>query len=226
MSAIKDIIKEIKSHAPIILPRIVKIGFQLQPGGYGYGDKVCGTRWPILREIAKCNKNIELDDCEKLLQNPLHEARFVALVILNLNFKKFPQKVVDIYMRNLKFINNWDLADVSARYIIGEYCALKGDNTLIMELSDSDNFWENRISVVATFAYIKREQFMLTLDLCEKFLDHEHHLVHKACGWAMREISKRDPQLIIEFIGDHQEMPSVMKSYAMEWIRKKLKNKN
>lgn len=221
VNMINEIITDILSERPKELPRIISVAFQLQPGGYGHGDKFCGTKWPVLRKTAKKYKDISLSECETLLQNPLHEARFVALAILTSKFKKFPDEVCEIFMRNLKFINNWDLTDCFSRYILGEYSILHNDNSLIIELSESDNLWENRISIVSTFAYIKRFQFILTFNLCEKFFNHEHHLIHKACGWMLREISKIEPETVIDFIRENPQMPSIMRSYAMEWIRKK-----
>lgn len=220
---LNKIVSEILSEKPETLPRIITVAFQLQPEGYGYGDEFCGTKWPILRKISKKYKDISLSECESLLQNPLHEARFVALAILTSKFKKSPDEVCDIFMRNLKFINNWDLTDCFSRYILGEYCILHDDNTLILNLSESDGLWENRISIVSTFAYIKRYQFILTLNLSEHFFNHDHHLIHKACGWMLREISKIEPEIVVDFIKENPQMPSIMRSYAMEWLRKKSK---
>lgn len=218
---IDKIVSDILAEKPEAVRPIIKVAFQLQKGGYGYGDNFCGTQTPILRNIAKKYKDISLSECETLLQNPLHEARFVALAILVFKFKKSPRDVYDIFMRNLKFVNNWDLTDCFSRYIVGEFCILINDNTPIINLSESNDLWENRISVVSTFAHIKRYQFVLTLNLCEKFFTHPHHLIHKACGWTMREISKLEPELILDFIRANPQMPSIMRSYATEWIRKK-----
>lgn len=220
---INRIISEILLEKPKELPRIITTAFQLQPGGYGYGDKFCGTKWPILRKIAKKYKNISLSECEELLQNPLHEARFVALVIFTLNFKKSPDEIYQIFMRNLKFVNNWDLTDCFSHYILGQYSILHNDDSLIINLSEADNLWKNRISIVSTFAYIKNFKFILTLNLSEKFINHNHHLIHKACGWMLREISKIEPEIVIDFIKENPQMPAIMRSYAMEWLRKKAK---
>ena len=216
---INKIVSEIVSNAPEICPKIIDRVFQTQPGGYGFGDKFVGTRIPILREIAKKYKDLSLKDAELLLQNPMHEARFVALVILIKHFKKHPEGVFQIYKNNTKHINNWDLVDISSHWIVGNYCLLKRSNEPIWEFANADPLWENRIAIVSSWTFIKKDYFQLTFDLCEHFLQHQHHLIHKACGWMLREVSKKDPLQVIEFVNDHK-MPSIMKSYALERIRK------
>jgi 3-methyladenine DNA glycosylase AlkD len=114
--------------------------------------------------------------------------------------------------------------DISSYKIVGSYCLSIGDTDIIWELADSTNMWENRIAIVSSWAFIKANSFTLTLNLCEHFLNHEHHLIHKACGWMLREISKRDPFIVIEFINDHK-VSSITKSYALEIIRKMKKSK-
>ena len=216
---IDKIVSEIVSNAPEIYPKIIDRVFQTQSGGYGFGDKFVGTRIPILRKIAANYKDLSLEDSELLLQNPLHEARFTALVILIKHFKKHPEEVFQIYKDNTKYVNNWDLVDISSHWIFGNYCLLKQSNDSIWELAESDNLWENRIAIVSSWTFIKKDYFQLTFDLCEHFLQHEHHLIHKVCGWMLREISKKDPMQVVEFVNDHK-MPSVMKSYALERIKK------
>ena len=216
-----EIVEEIISKKPEFLPKIYLIAFQIKPGGYGEGDEICGTSIPTLRKIAKKYSKISLDECERLLQNKLHDARFVALCILNHRFKTEPIEVQDLYLKNMKYVNNWDLVDCSAPHILGKYCLMTGDSEKIWQLSDSDNLWENRASIVATWTLIKADNFMLTLELCDKFINHEHHLIHKACGWMLREISKKDPEVVVEFIKDHQDISSITKNYALEWLKKR-----
>ena len=113
------------------------------------------------------------------------------------------------------------MVDCSAPHIIGKYACITGDTSPVYQLANSDNLWKNRISIVATLALIKTGNFMPTIELCEKFINHEHHLIHKACGWMLREISKCNPDIVVEFIKDHQDISSIMKNYALEWIRKR-----
>ena len=222
---VDDVIAEILKSKPEIVPKIYIVSLQIKPGCYGEGDTICGTSVPKLRHIAKKFHDIHLSDCEKLLQHKLHEARFVALMILRHRFKNCPNDVVSQYLKNVIYVNNWDLVDCSAPYIIGQYALMTKDNSIIDDLSESDNFWKNRIAVVATLAHIKTGNFIPTINLCSKYIRHKHHLVQKACGWMLREISKKDPNIVLEFIADHQEISSIMKSYALEWIRKKTKRR-
>ena len=216
-----EIVSEILANKPGFVPRIYMIALQIKPGGYGDGDKICGTSIPTLRKIAKKYFEIPLAECERLLQNPLHEARFVALVILNRRFKSEPSAVLKAYLKNMRYVNNWDLVDCSAPHILGKYCLISGDMEKIWTLSDSDDLWENRAAVVATLAFIRADNYMPTLELCDKYINHDHHLIQKACGWMLREVSKRNPEIVVDFIRDHQSITSIMKSYALEWIRKK-----
>ena len=217
---VDDIIAEILKDKPETVPNIYIVGLQIKPGGYGEGDTICGTSVPKLRHIAKKYRDIHLSDCEKLLQNNLHEARFVAVTILKHIFKNCPKDVVSLYLKNISYVNNWDLVDCSAPHIIGPYSLITKNNSIIDELSESASLWENRIAVVSTLAHIKAGNFLPTVNLCHKFINHKHHLIQKACGWMLREVSKKDPHIVLEFVSDHPEISSIMKSYALEWMRK------
>ena len=216
-----EVVSEILAHKPKVVPKIFTTALQIKPGGYGEGDVLCGTRSPQLRKIAKTYADIPYNECEKLLQNELHEARFVALVILLHKFPSDMSHVKSLYLDNVQYVNNWDLVDCSAPHIIGKYVCIIGDNAPIYRLSNSKNLWENRIAIVATLALIKAGNFIPTIELCDKFRSHEHHLIHKACGWMLREISKHAPDITLEFIKEHQNISSIMKNYALEWIRKR-----
>lgn len=216
-----EVVSEILAHKPKVIPKVFTTALQIKPGGYGEGDVVCGTRYPQLRKIAKVYAGIPYNECEKLLQNELHEARFVALIILKHKFSSDMNRVKSSYLDNVQYVNNWDLVDCSAPHIIGKYVCIIGDSAPIYQLSNSNNFWENRIAIVATLPLIKSGNFTLTVELCDKFITHEHHLIHKACGWMLREISKHAPDITIEFIKEHQNISSIMKNYALEWIKKR-----
>jgi 3-methyladenine DNA glycosylase AlkD len=135
------------------------------------------------------------------------------------NFAKEPADVFQMYIKNTKFINNWDLVDVSAHKICGAYCLQSGNSDVIWCLAKSDNLWENRIAMVSTLSFIKSGNLALTIDLCKHFLSHRHHLMHKACGWMLRELGKRDQTLLLNFVNSHN-LPSIMKSYALEIVKK------
>jgi 3-methyladenine DNA glycosylase AlkD len=191
--------------------------------GYGRGDIVLGGRSPDLRKLSKkyCSL-ISSNDLLTLLQSKYHEARILALMIMVLKFQKgdenMRKNIVQMYLGNTNFINNWDLVDISSYHIIGAY--FKPTDIIFEQLSNSENLWENRIAIVATYAFIKQNYFDLTLRLCEKFIKHDHHLIHKACGWMLREIGKRDENILINFLRRrYSTMPRIMLSYAKEKIK-------
>jgi 3-methyladenine DNA glycosylase AlkD len=194
---------------------------QTQSGGYGYGDLLCGTRVPILRRIAKKYTDISLEDAESLLQDDLHEARFVALVILINKFKIQSKEIFDIYLRNTAYVNNWDLVDISAPHIIGNYCLKNGSSMQIWGLAKSNDLWENRMAIISSWAFTKTGSYDLTLELCQHFFCHNHHLIHRAIGWMLREIGKKDTAILVKFLEKHQNnLPRITLSYACERLKK------
>ena len=221
MNEVQTVLDAIERLKPPTVPPFALRSLQIVPYGYGEGDTLYGVSVTLLRKIAKNNRSISLKTCEQLLQQPLHEARYTVLVLLNEKFPKKPKEVLDIYLRNTKFINNWDLVDVSAPHIVGKFCLQTGNNDVILNLADKENLWENRIAVVSTLSLIKSGQCALTFQLCERFLHHPHPLIHKACGWMLREISKRDAESVFGFFRKHCNAPSVMRGYALEQIRKR-----
>lgn len=213
------ILEQIERLKPPTVPTFTLRSLQIIPGGYGEGDTLYGVPVPMLRKIAKEHRSVSLKTCEQLMQHPLHEARYTALVLLNKKFPKNPHEILDVYLRNTKFINNWDLVDVSAPHIVGKFCLKTGKNDVILDLTDKENLWENRIAVVATLPLIRSGQFALTLQLCKHFLHHPHPLIHKACGWMLREVSKRKAESVLRFFRKHCDAPSVMRGYALERVR-------
>ncbi|MDR2646286.1 MAG: DNA alkylation repair protein [Holosporaceae bacterium] len=192
--------------------------------GYGKGDIVIGCRVPLLRKISqKYCDDVSTDDLLKLLRSEYHEARALALIIMLCRFRQGKDdasrhKIVDMYLSNTKFINNWDLVDISCSYIIGVY--FPSNDPIFEKLSESSNLWENRIAMVSTHNFIRQNDFVLTLRLCEKFMKHQHHLIHKACGWMLREIGKRNEKTLIAFLSKHHKrMPRIMLSYANERLK-------
>ncbi len=198
------------------VPFLEKV-LQTQFGGYGYGDQLAGVRTPILRQIASRYKHLPVDTVEQLLHDQLHEARFVALVILIHKFKKNPGCVCQTYLNNTTFVNNWDLVDISAPHIVGNFCVMQNDDTHIWNLAKSTNLWENRIAIVSSWAFVKQNQLTLTTELCKYLINHNHHLIHKACGWMLREVGKKDPKVLIAFLQKYQNtLPRITLSYAKE----------
>ncbi|TAF98007.1 MAG: DNA alkylation repair protein [Cytophagia bacterium] len=194
--------------------------FKTGKGQYGEGDIFAGISNPDARAIAKKHAQLPLTDIEKLLQNPIHEYRFVALVLLTNRFTKSNtdqrESLVACYLRNLRFVNNWDLVDTSCHKIIGPYL-LNKDRSLLYELVESSDLWTQRISIISTFHFISKGQFSDTLRLAAHLLPHPHDLIHKAVGWMLREVGKRDELVLEEFLGEHtRQMPRTALRYAIE----------
>ena len=194
--------------------------FKTGKGQYSEGDVFIGVSNPNARTIAKKYAFLSLADIEILLQNPTHEFRFTALVILVNRFSKSKdqahQDVVDCYLRNLEYVNNWDLVDCSCYKILGAYL-LQQDRSFLYELASSSHLWSQRIAIVSTFCFIKEKQFSDTLCLAEILLPHRHDLIHKAIGWMLREIGKRDELVLEEFLDEHiEQMPRTALRYGIE----------
>ncbi len=199
-----------------ILQRFFKTG----PGEYGEGDRFFGVVVPDQRKVARQFKTLALPVVEQLLQSAFHEERLTALFILIQQFEKgdlaAKKRIYQTYVRNMKYINNWDLVDSSAPHIIGAWLEQR-DRSQLYEWADSDDLWQRRIAMLATFSYIKNGEFEDALHIAEKLLDDSHDLIHKAVGWMLREIGKRDLPREIHFLDRHAAtMPRTMLRYAIE----------
>lgn len=199
-----------------ILSRFFKTG----KGEYGEGDKFLGIKVPVLRKIAKQFNDLSLEDVRKLLCSPIHEERLISLFILAEHFRKADDQIKKIiykfYLQNTKQVNNWDLVDLSAEKIIGEYLVDK-DKQVLFELAKSTNLWERRIAIMSTFNFIKKGFYETTLEISKLLLKDEHDLIHKAVGWMLREIGKRDLKTEEDFLKKHYKtMPRTMLRYAIE----------
>lgn len=194
--------------------------FKTGKGDYGEGDKFLGIKVPQIREIAKSNKDLTLEEIQKALESKFHEERLCALLILVDRYQKSNEKtkeeIVKFYLGNTKHINNWDLVDLTAPKILGKHL-LNRNRKILFKLTVSDNLWERRISVLATFQFIKEKQFQDSLKIAKMLLNDEHDLIHKAVGWMLREIGKRDLKSEEEFLKQHyKKMPRTMLRYAIE----------
>jgi len=205
-------------------------------GEYGEGDQFLGITVPQTRLFAKehCS-DLSLAEIETLLESPWHEERLLALIILVNTYKKSDEstrtKLYKLYLKHIgKGINNWDLVDTSAAYIVGMHLENKNRDDLYT-LAASKNLWKKRVAIVATFFFIRQGDFVDTLKLCELFLSEKHDLMHKACGWMLREVGKKDVETLRTFLKKHsQNMPRTMLRYAIErlsiqektlWMKKK-----
>ena len=194
--------------------------FKTCPGEYGEGDIFIGVTVPELRKLAKEYKTISPNEIKQLLQSPIHEERLVSLFMLIHRYSKGdePEKkrIYELYLKNTKFINNWDLVDSSAGQIVGAFLIDKSKKPLY-DLVKSDNLWERRISIISTFYFTKRNQFSDTLKISKILLSDKEDLIHKAVGWMLREIGKRDMSTEEKFLKNHyKNMPRTMLRYAIE----------
>ncbi len=195
--------------------------FKTGPGEYGEGDIFIGLTVPASRKIAQKFSHLPLSSIKKLLASKIHEERLIALLILVDRFQRSSKKeqriIFNFYLNSTRYINNWDLVDLSADKIVGEYLVQKSIKPL-EALARSTNFWERRIAMVATFAFIKKGQHQPTIHLAKKLLNDQHDLIHKATGWMLREVGKRASlPALRSFLKNHAEiMPRTMLRYAIE----------
>lgn len=198
-------------------PRFFKSG----PGQYGEGDKFLGVTVPNQRKIVKQFRDLHTTEIVKLLDSPWHECRLTAALILVNQFQRSrtdsAQKAIyDLYLKKKARINNWDLVDATAHKIVGPYLEERSRKPLY-KLAKAKHLWSNRIAIIATLHFIKRNDFADTIELSTLMLQHPHDLMHKAIGWMLREIGKRDEKVLISFLRQHQcEMPRTMLRYAIE----------
>lgn len=194
--------------------------FKTGPGEYGEGDRFLGIRVPDIRaQVKKCGA-VSLEDIRVLLTSAFHEERLFALLLLVRKFAKGDEKektaVYDLYLKNTHRINNWDLVDSSASQIVGSYLE-SGDRRILYRLAKSASVWERRIAVISTFQFIGNNQFDDALKLAKLLIDDEEDLIHKAVGWALREIGKRDAAVEKAYLQAHyKKMPRTMLRYAIE----------
>lgn len=199
------------------LPRFFKTG----PGEYGEGDKFIGVTVPNTRIIAKRYGNLSFSDLKLLLTSPIHEERLCALLILVEQFKKADEKnrekIYKFYLASTKYINNWDLVDLSADQIVGGYLTDK-PRDILTKLAKSPNLWERRIAIIATFNFIKQKDATWTIRIAHMLLTDSHDLIQKAVGWMLREVGKRcDKKTLIDFLNQYAHMmPRTMLRYAIE----------
>ena len=206
----------------IVLPRFFKTG----KGQYGEGDKFLGVTVPNIREVAKEFKDVNFDVIKELIHSPWHEMRMCALMILVNNSKKSVSKeIFDFYISQTKHINNWDLVDLSAPQIVGQFLLDKDRDTLY-KLTESDLLWDNRIAIVSTLTFIRNNDLDDTYRLSLKMMLHKHDLMHKAIGWMLREAGKRDSKRLYDFVMANKSiMPRTMLRYCIEKFDKETRKK-
>ena len=194
--------------------------FKTAPGQYGAGDLFRGVRVPALRKLACTHQGIPLQSAGELLRSPYHEDRLLALLILVLQYagaqEPGREAIYRMYLGSTRYINNWDLVDCSAEHLVGAHLRERSREPLD-RLARSESLWERRIAVLATFHYIKRGSFGTALKIAEGLLADREDLIHKAVGWMLREVGKRDPGAEEQFLRAHyRRMPRTMLRYAIE----------
>lgn len=232
---LNDLRNELKglanSEQAVLLARYFRTG----KGQYGEGDVFLGIKVPIQRLVAKKYIDLNFNELQELLNSKYHEERLIALIILTNQFKKAKKdrlkqrQIFEFYLKNTSRINNWDLVDLSAPRIVGEFVQREG-TSILRQLARSENLWERRISIISTFPFIKKRNFGETLTISEMLMKDEHDLIHKAVGWALREVGKKNKNVLEIFLQTrHKEMPRTMLRYAIEkfpeeerkvWIKK------
>ena len=193
--------------------------FKTGKGEYAEHDKFIGVSMPNIRAIAKTfYQDILYQELPKLTNSPIHEIRHCGFIILTYKYKDSKKEAFDYYIANIKSANNWDLIDTTTPHVVGDYIYNNKDHKdLLFRLARSSNLWEKRIAILATFAFIKHDEFQLTLDINKILLTDKHDLIHKAMGWMLREIFKKDEKVTTLFLRqNYKKLPRTTLRYAIE----------
>ncbi len=200
--------------------------FKTGKGEYGEGDIFIGVTVPQNRAVSEKYNYLTFIEIQELLTDPIHEFRLAALIALVKKYKRgdtaMKSEIAEFYATNFRNYNNWDLVDLSAPYILGDY-SLRYDKecTIINSLSESGNLWGERVAIVSTLGLIRGGEFNQTLRLCRKFITHKHDLIHKAMGWMLREVGKRDIETLRSFLNEYStQLPRTTLRYAIEKMEK------
>jgi 3-methyladenine DNA glycosylase AlkD len=200
--------------------------FKTGEGEYGFGDIFIGLTVPQSRKLAIKYKDMSFEDLYKLLRSEIHEERLIALLIMVHNFQNeemLQRRIYEFYLKNIKFINNWDLVDLSADKIVGAYLMDKPKD-ILYKMAKSNNIWERRISIISTFYFIKNNKFDDTLAIAELLVPDTNDLIQKAVGWMLREVGKKDKDLEVNFLDKHyKDMGRVSLRYSIEKFSEKSK---
>lgn len=221
-----QIIKQINSLANPVQAQVLQRFFKTKPGQYGEGDKFLGLKVPQIRKISKDFSEAQLSDLQKLLNSKIHDYRLAALSILVIQFNlalknkdyKTCKTIYEFYLKNTKNINNWDLVDLSTPNIVGAYLLLNPTKRRVLyKLAKSKDLWEKRIAIISTFTFIKNNDFNDTLAIAKMLLKDKHDLIHKAVGWMLREVGKRNVKVEESFLKEYYKtMPRTALRYAIE----------
>ncbi len=217
---LKDIKLDLEKLSNPEKAKIYQRFFKTGKGEYGEGDVFIGLTVPEQRELAKKYVDLRFEEIKELISDRIYEHRLTALLVLVYKFEKANEKqkkeIVDFYLKNLKYSNNWGLIDCVADKILGSYLMDK-NKEILYKFAESKDLWERRIAIISTFTFIKNNRFEDTLKISKILLKDKHDLIHKAVGWMLREIGKRDQKVLEKFLLKyHKEMPRTMLRYAIE----------
>lgn len=217
---LKEIRAEVKALASSEIAAHSQRFFKTGPGQYGEGDLFLGIRVPDIRKLARQGRDLPLDQILILLHSKWHEERLLALIILTIQYKRgnedLRRQIVDLYLENTAWVNNWDLVDLSAHLIVGPWLQDR-PRGLLKKLARSSSLWERRISMMATYHFIRQDDFADALLIAGLLRDDDQDLIHKVVGWMLREIGKHDQSVEEEFLQEHyRTMPRTMLRYAIE----------
>jgi 3-methyladenine DNA glycosylase AlkD len=220
MASVEEIIARLEGMGDAEAARVSEGYFRTGLGEYGEGDRFLGIRVPAIRALVREYRGLPLEEIETLMRSEWHEARLLALLLLVDAYSRGDrdrhEAIYRLYLANTRFINNWDLVDLSAPNIVGAHLE-KGDRSVLDGLARSESLWERRIAVLATQHFIRRGDFGTTLHIAEMLVDDRHDLIHKAVGWMLREVGNRDREVEETFLRRHHAtMPRTMLRYAIE----------
>ena len=226
---LKNLIKDLDNFADKEKSEILQRFFKTGKGEYGEGDLFLGVTMPVQRNIAKKYLNLSLDKIQQLLKSNVHEHRMIGLIILTEKYKKGSaqdkENIFGFYLKNTKNMNNWDLVDVTCPGIVGDFL-LGRDKKILYDLANSNDLWEKRIAIVSTYSFIREKEFEDVLAISEILLNDSHDLIHKAVGWMLREVGKRDENVLKNFLKFHyKNMPRTMLRYAIEKFKESERKK-
>lgn len=199
-------------------------------GGYAEKDIFIGVTVPDIRKVAnEYYKDITLKETEDLLHSNYHEERLLALIILTYKMKKAKEneqkEIIELYIDNTEYINGWDLVDLSAHYTLGKYLLEhEAEKGILYDFANSNDLWKQRISIVSTWIFIRNNKYEDTLKIAEILLNNEHDLIHKAVGWMLREVGKKDFDIEYNFlVKRYKQMPRTMLRYSIEKFDEELR---
>ncbi|MBT4376404.1 DNA alkylation repair protein [archaeon] len=213
---LNNLLKELQLKANPEKAKIYQRFFKTGDGHYGAGDIFLGLTMPEQRGVSNKYTDLSFSNIQKLLNSKIHEHRMSAGVILTNKFKQKPVETFNFYIKNAKKFNNWDLVDVTCTKIIGKFL-LDKDRKILYDLAKSKNLWEKRISIVSTFAFIRKNELGDTLKISEILLKDKHDLIHKAIGWMLREVGKKDKEVLVDFLKtNYKNIPRTTLRYSIE----------